>query len=97
MPNYTETINLKKTNMATDGDDFFMFDKDLDENWDKIDDSIKAIINKQNATGIPPSNCYKLKIEKTDISFCAWKNTDGDIVLTTSAVPTASDKIFTQN
>ena len=97
MPNYTETINLKKTNMATDGDDFFMFDKDLDENWDKIDDSVKAIINKQNATGIPPSNCYKLKIEKTDISFNAWKNTDGDIVLTTSATPTASDKIFTQN
>ena len=47
--------------------------------------------------GIPPSNCYKLKIEKTDISFNAWKNTNGDVVLTTSATPTASDKIFTQN
>ena len=50
MPNYTETINLKKTNMATDGDDFFMFDKDLDENWEKIDKSFSKTLVKSKIT-----------------------------------------------
>ena len=47
--------------------------------------------------GIPPSNCYKLGLEKTNIVFYAWKNANGDIVLTTSATPTTSDKIFVQS
>ena len=35
----TETQNLKlfKTDMATDGDELFDFDRDLNENWEKID------------------------------------------------------------
>lgn len=37
MGNYTENLNLYKTNMDTDGNDTFSFDRDLNENWDKID------------------------------------------------------------
>ena len=33
----TAYLNLYKTNMLTDGDDFFDFKRDLDDNWDKID------------------------------------------------------------
>lgn len=33
----TAYLNLFKTNMLTDGDDFFDFKRDLDDNWDKID------------------------------------------------------------
>ena len=81
MPNYTETINLRKTNMTTDGDDFFMFDKDLDENWDKIDASIKAIINKQNATGIPPSICTALRqTKKNGKYYLKWKDPNDTII-----------------
>ena len=41
MPSYTNRLNLRKTNMNTDGDDFFRFDVDLDDNWDKIDEFAK--------------------------------------------------------
>ena len=37
MGNYTENLNLYKTNMSTDGNDTFSFDRDLNDNWDKID------------------------------------------------------------
>lgn len=33
----TAYLNLYKTNMLADGDDFFDFKRDLDDNWDKID------------------------------------------------------------
>lgn len=33
----TENLNLYITNMETDGDDYFNFDRDLNENWQKID------------------------------------------------------------
>ena len=54
MPNYTETINLKKTNMNTVGDDLFDFDEDLDQNWDKIDKRFKCeniVISPDNWVG----------------------------------------------
>ena len=35
---FTDILKLFKTNMATDGDDFFDFDRDLNQNWDKIDE-----------------------------------------------------------
>lgn len=38
---FTDILKLFKTNMATDGDDFFDFDRDLNQNWDKIDDFAK--------------------------------------------------------
>ncbi len=38
MPKFTETLELKKTNMETDGDDLFDFGEDLDRNWEKIDE-----------------------------------------------------------
>ena len=37
MGNSTAYLNLYKTNMLTDGDDFFDFKRDLDDNWDKVD------------------------------------------------------------
>lgn len=33
----TNILKLFKTDMTTDGDDFFDFDRDLNQNWDKID------------------------------------------------------------
>jgi len=81
MAEYTETLGLKKTNMETDGDDLFLFDEDLDENWDKIDIAIKELINKQSATGIPPSICSGLrKIEKDGKVFLKWKDPDDTVI-----------------
>lgn len=39
MGNSTENLNLYLTDMDTDGNDTFDFDRDLNENWDKIDKS----------------------------------------------------------
>lgn len=36
-------LSLFETDMATDGDDYFDFERDLNENWEKIDDSIKTL------------------------------------------------------
>lgn len=33
----TANLDLYTTDMQTDGDDYFEFDRDLDENWAKID------------------------------------------------------------
>jgi len=38
MPSQTNRLNLYKTDMQTDGDDLFDFDRDLNQNWDKVDD-----------------------------------------------------------
>ncbi len=37
----TDVLKLFKTNMETDGNDLFDFDRDLNENWDKIDEFAK--------------------------------------------------------
>ncbi|MCD8025095.1 MAG: hypothetical protein LUE64_06125 [Candidatus Gastranaerophilales bacterium] len=37
MSDKTTTLNLYKTDMDTDGNDYFDFDRDLNENWEKID------------------------------------------------------------
>ena len=39
MGTYTENLNLYKTNMETDSNDTFSFKRDLDDNWDKIDEN----------------------------------------------------------
>ena len=40
MSKQTENLQLYKTDMETDGNDFFNFDTDLNQNWDKIDSVI---------------------------------------------------------
>lgn len=40
MATFTKNLNLYKTNMATDSNDTFSFDRDLNDNWDKIDEKI---------------------------------------------------------
>lgn len=81
MPTYTETLGLKKTNMATDGDELFDFTSDLDNNWDKIDTAIETLINKQSASGIPPSICTNLrKTEATDKVYLKWKDPDDTVI-----------------
>lgn len=37
----TDFLKLFKTDMATDGNDYFDFDRDLNQNWDKIDNFAK--------------------------------------------------------
>ncbi|MGN0193289.1 MAG: hypothetical protein ACI4CY_07195, partial [Candidatus Gastranaerophilaceae bacterium] len=37
MPKYSKNLNLYKTDMTTDGNDTFDFDRDLNANWDKLD------------------------------------------------------------
>ena len=40
-------LNLFKTDMATDGDDYFDFDRDLNDNWDKIDEYAQNATNER--------------------------------------------------
>ena len=37
----TNELKLNKTNMETDGEEYFDFDEDLNKNWDKIDEFAK--------------------------------------------------------
>lgn len=37
----TDELQLNKTNMETDGEQYFDFDVDLNQNWDKIDEFAK--------------------------------------------------------
>lgn len=37
MSDNTENLNLYLTDMETDGDDLFDFDRDLNQNWEKLD------------------------------------------------------------
>ena len=41
--NYTENLDLFITDMENDGDDFFDFDRDLNENFEKIDELLSNI------------------------------------------------------
>lgn len=41
MPDYTENLNLKVTDMLTDGEEVFDFETDLNQNWKKIDNFSK--------------------------------------------------------
>ena len=41
---YTDELNLYKTDMQTDGNHLFDFDRDLNQNWDKIDNFAKSAL-----------------------------------------------------
>lgn len=45
MPKYTENLDLYLTDMENDGNDFYDFDRDLNENFEKIDEAIGKIQN----------------------------------------------------
>ncbi len=40
MSDTTKNLSLYKTDMDTDGNDYFDFERDLNENWDKIDNAV---------------------------------------------------------
>ncbi len=50
MGNSTENLNLYLTDMETDGNDYFDFDRDLNENWEKIDKSFSKTLVKSKIT-----------------------------------------------
>lgn len=43
MGNLTDRINLYTTDTETDGNDYFDFERDLDNNWRKIDDNLLCV------------------------------------------------------
>lgn len=50
MGNSTENLNLYLTDMDTDGNDTFDFDRDLNENWDKIDKNFALYVYQADKT-----------------------------------------------
>lgn len=63
MGGYTENLELFLTDMNTDGNDFFDFGRDLNDNWEKIDEAF-GNIGGTSAVGIPPSVCMNLRYNK---------------------------------
>ena len=79
MGNSTENLGLYLTNMATDGDETFDFDRDLNQNFEKIDEAIGNITF--SAVGLPPSICTNLRIEKNGQAVSLKWNDPNDTVI----------------
>lgn len=45
MASYTPNLNLYKKDPIADGNDFFNIKTMMNDNWDKIDDSVKAALD----------------------------------------------------
>ena len=65
--------------MATDGDETFDFDRDLNQNFEKIDEAIGNITF--SAVGLPPSICTNLRIEKNGQAVSLKWNDPNDTVI----------------
>ena len=81
MPQETINLGLKITDMQNDGDDYFMFDEDLNENFIKIDTVIGELVNHANSSGIPTSICTALrKYQNGNNVYLKWKDPDDTVV-----------------
>lgn len=79
MSGQTENLGLYLTDMETDGDDFFDFERDLNNNWKKIDAKIGSI--ETSAVGLPPSICTNLRITKNGQAVSLQWNDPNDTVI----------------
>ena len=81
MPNYTDTLHLKLTDMANDGDELFDFDSDLNENFEIIDDVIGALISKSESAGVPTSICTAMRENRNGNSVrLNWKDPNDTVI-----------------
>lgn len=83
MTTKTETLGLNCTNMETDGNEVFDFENDLNINWRKIDSAIADLQNQTGTTasGIPPSNCKNLRVERNGLYYNLYWNDPKDTVI----------------
>ena len=79
MGNSTENLNLYLTDMDTDGNDTFDFDRDLNQNFMKIDNAIGNM--KNTVVGLPPSICTNLRITKNGLVVSLKWNDPNDTVI----------------
>ena len=63
MGNSTENLNLYLTDMETDGNDYFDFNRDLNENWEKIDKSFSKTLAKSQITNCILEQPQNIKLE----------------------------------
>lgn len=75
----TKNLNLFLTNMETDGNDYFDFERDLNQNWKKIDEAIGNI--QTSAVGLPPSICSNLRMTKNGQAITLQWNEPNDTVI----------------
>lgn len=81
MSGLTPNLGLYITDMTTDGDDFFRFDVDLNNNFIILDTIIGELINKANSAGIPTSICTNLrKFQDGTTVRLNWKDPDNTVI-----------------
>lgn len=81
MPQSTANLGLYLTDMQTDGDDYFLFDNDLNDNFVKLDTVIGELLNKTNSSGIPTSICMNLrKYQNGDKVYLKWKDPNDTVI-----------------
>ncbi|MCD7779758.1 MAG: hypothetical protein LUH05_03705 [Candidatus Gastranaerophilales bacterium] len=106
MSDTTKNLSLYKTDMTTDGNDYFDFDRDLNDNWDKIDNAVgdlqgnTADINLSNLTsaGLSQYNVFCVNTgEVDDDGNPAFLNLSDNILTTSGSfdITTANGKIYT--
>lgn len=85
MGNNTQNLELFKTDMETDGEDLFDFDRDLNQNWDKLDErfgvqTITLLANGWEGVSAPYSQTISIEgIKETHSPHIALKaNPDFD-------------------
>ena len=74
MGNLTENLNLYLTDMDTDGNDLFDFDRDLNQNFLKIDNAVALKLNKSD---IPSQTGKKGNCLTTNGENLEWKQLSG--------------------
>lgn len=81
MPNYTDTLNLKLTNMETDGEELYDFDSDLNDNFEIIDEAIGQLLSHANSEGIPTSICQAMRKSQTGTTVSLkWKDPNDTVI-----------------
>ena len=72
----TEFLKMNLTDMSKDGNELFNFDRDLNENFEILDNTFGNL-----PQGVPPSNCANLRIEKNGTSVqLKWKDPSDTVI-----------------
>lgn len=67
---------MNLTDMRKDGNELFNFDRDLNENFEILDNTFGNL-----PQGVPPSNCANLRIEKNGTSVqLKWKDPSDTVI-----------------
>ena len=81
MTDKTENLGINLTNMDEDGNELFDFERDLNQPFRIIDKAVGDLQKRATASGIPPTNCTNLRVEKVSANYQLEWNDSKDTVI----------------